>query len=126
MGCADLPTDPTGQTADEVREPIACPAIAILCVPGYHPKTVGVCRQVCVPDRGAECTTDGDCAIYCITTPCPVGRCTGGRCRLIEPRDPPRASGSTCTPRCAPGYHCSECRTINGSGFVCLPDGAVC
>ena len=27
---------------------------------------------------------------------------------------------------CDAGEYCSECRTIDGSAFVCIPDGAAC
>jgi len=127
-GCASeepAPGDELEQSALEGKADrvTACPQLLILCIEGYHAKSVGQCRQVCVPDHGAECDSDDDCTIYCITTPCPQGECRGGTCRVSQSK-PPRSNG--CTPTCGAGETCQECKTINGSSMVCLPDGSVC
>jgi len=39
---------------------------------------------------------------------------------------PDKPSKSDCTPGCGAGEYCALCKTVNGAGYVCLPDGAVC
>ena len=111
VGCAAVPevAEPgtAGVTSEELR-PRICPAIAILCMEGYRPKQLPNCRQTCIPDRsGWECSSDDECTIYCITTPCPVGSCQGHRCVAEDPS--PCAAvlcpvGTTCEAR---GGHAS-------------------
>jgi hypothetical protein len=43
------PEPTTGESTQELER--ICPAIAILCIEGYHAKSVGNCRQICVPDQ---------------------------------------------------------------------------
>ncbi len=127
-GCEAEVGEPTSEDPSALSEGkedrlIACPQLAILCIEGYHAKSVGGCKQVCVPDNGAECQSDADCTIYCITSPCPVGECRGNQCRVSTSK-PPRST--SCAPGCKTGENCQECKTIDGSAFVCLPDGSVC
>ena len=110
----------SGGKEDRLR---VCPLMLIMCAEGYHAKSVGNCRQVCVPDSGAECQSDADCTIYCITSPCPVGECRGNQCRVSTTK-PPRSQ--SCTPGCGAGESCQECKTVDGSALVCLPDGSIC
>ena len=71
--CA-LSTDdgvPDTETTETAEQDLlkACPAIAILCAPGYLPKQLPNCRQICVPDNGPP--SGGECA---------VGGCSGEIC----------------------------------------------
>jgi hypothetical protein len=82
LGCAvsaEPAPEPTIGESEQAAERI-CPAIAILCIEGYHAKSVGNCKQVCVPDNektgcnpkcGAneycsECKTIDGSALVCL------------------------------------------------------------
>ena len=83
--CTASTEEPESEPAQSADQGLtACPAIAILCIQGYHAERRGQCRQVCVKDR------------------------------------------PQCLPKCGQGSYCAECRTLDGVGYVCLPDGAVC
>lgn len=117
LGCALEPVDEEeiSVAEQEVKPPKACPAILILCIEGYHPKTVGDCNQICVPDQGWECSTDADCgAIYCITTPCPQPVCRGHQCTI--PNTPPSAGQVCGNIHCGKNQYC-----CNASCGICAP-----
>ncbi len=114
VGCAAVPeaAPARSRAASEELRPRICPAIAILCADGYQAKRLPNCRWACVPDRNAwECTSDDECTIYCITTPCPVGACVGHRCVAEDPT--PCAAVL-----CAAGTHCEA----RGGHAACLAD----
>lgn len=48
----------------------------------------------------------------------------GPNCKQVCVPDKP--TKSDCNPGCGAGEYCAECKTLNGSSFVCLPDGAMC
>lgn len=105
-----------GSAEGELREPRICPAIAILCAPGYEARSLPNCRWSCVPERGAECRTDDECTIYCITAPCPVGVCERGRCTVDEE---PSACAAIL---CLEGTVCEE----RGGSARCVPVADPC
>ena len=112
-GCAAMPSDgPAPAGAEAELRPRICPAIAILCARGYRAKQLPNCRQVCVPDNGWECTSDDECTIYCITTPCPSGSCVGHRC--VASDDPTSPCAAVL---CEPGTHCEA----RGGRARCVP-----
>jgi hypothetical protein len=84
--------------------------------------------QVSLEAKGAPkpCVWDGDCAPHqyclvdpssCVTDPsCPPGEaciCYGACARDL-------CGG------CGKGKSCVECKTVDGSDWVCMPDGAMC
>lgn len=104
--------------------PKVCPAIAIMCAPGYMPKSLPNCHQICVPNQGFECTTDMDCGqIYCFTEPCPQPVCRGHECVLPQSKsDRGPETGVPCgDTTCAPGDYC-----CNDSCGICAPPDGVC
>ena len=121
-GCAAEVGDPLGSHSDALGSPPrVCPAIAILCAPGYQPKSLPNCNQICVPTQGLECETDLDCGpIYCVTTPCEQPICRGHQCVVPNYPDPP-AGGEPCGDTvCGANSYC-----CNASCGICAPlDGA--
>lgn len=109
-----------GASGETLAPPKACPAIAILCIEGYRAKQLPNCDQICVPDKGWECSTDEDCgAIYCITTPCPQPECRGHQCVMGKSHPTP---GEQCGDSvCGAGMYC-----CNSSCGICAPDGGYC
>lgn len=47
-----------------------------------------------------------------------------GHCRQVCVKNPP--ARPACAPTCGAGEVCTECRTIDGTGFFCLPEGSTC
>jgi hypothetical protein len=68
--CAVATSDePATETVEQGLQPAkVCPAIAILCLPGYQAKQLPNCRQICVPDNTPS------------EEPCAVGGCSGELC----------------------------------------------
>ncbi|NIR60461.1 MAG: hypothetical protein GWO02_13580 [Gammaproteobacteria bacterium] len=126
LGACAAETGDVGSSSAEARNQI-CPAIAILCAPGYRVKQLANCDQICVPDNGQqhECETDLDCgAIYCITTPCPQPVCRGHQCVLpnAPPSNEPGGVAEPCGDiTCGQGSYC-----CNSSCGICAPDGGAC
>lgn len=128
-GCAADMDAPAA--ADEAARERICPAIAILCAPGYRARQLPNCRWTCVPERGSECRTDADCTIYCITTPCPTGVCERGHCGVADEEPSACATvlcieGTTCVERggnarCVPNDSCGDGMSWDAStgGCVC-------
>jgi eight-cysteine-cluster-containing protein len=51
------------------RQLTACPAIAILCAPGYTAKQLPNCREICVPDN-QPAADDDDTENVCVRSGC--------------------------------------------------------
>lgn len=125
LGACAAETGEVGGSSAELSR--ICPAIMILCAPGYQVKQLPNCDQICVPaDAGGpqrECNSDRDCGpIYCITSPCEQPVCRGHQC-VLPPSTPGPSPGAgepcgdvTCG---AQSYCC------NASCGICAPlDGA--
>jgi hypothetical protein len=68
--CAiDTSDEPDTDSVEQGLAPQICPAIAILCLPGYQAKQLPNCRQICVPAQEPKSAE-----------PCAVGGCSGELC----------------------------------------------
>jgi hypothetical protein len=110
-------------TSEESLKPRVCPAIAILCIEGYHAKQLPNCNQVCVPDNKTwECNADADCGtIYCITTPCYQPECVGHKC--VAGHEEPGGGMTPCgNTVCGAGLYCCDayCGTCAPEGYGCI------
>jgi hypothetical protein len=123
VACSSAPTESSEASEQAVNNHVrACPEILIFCAEGTHAKSLPNCRQVCVPDHGWECTSDSDCSIYCITTPCPQGQCLGHQCVVKNEPAPPPGGGQTCgSATCGKGQYC-----CNSSCGICAPLDGYC
>jgi hypothetical protein len=80
--------------------------------------------EVTSPLRPADCSL-----VLCALPVCAPGEVLTTRPNQCCPTcAPPKGKKPTtsCSPACGSGYNCQECKTIDGTGFFCLPDGAAC